>query len=772
MDTKLVNMCVSNRDNNSKTVKMVLVNKSKTLDLAGLPPDEPDPGLPDDLRIQVISATVQKMEENEKVFFSKRDTFSSSLMSKSGSLPVTPRSSRPCSKHDTGINRTIQNSEVALNHKNSAISRSYSSPRQYTLSASRGYRSANGIVDNLRPSTRSNLLSRDASYFDYDVNEDVPLESLRTYKPRKIRVVQTDDIYVRACSFLGITASQTYIKQVTTTREVCMANTSLSYLTIKPIAISLVRDYYIQVLDVSGNDLGPLGVMYLSEMLVMNDSIIELNISNTNPGRPGLEALAKNLPQNKTLTILRLESNSLDHTETDFLVQIMKNAPTITELYLGHNNLGYEGAKLLAQELEENTTLRTLDLQWNHFRKQSASQLCNAIKMNKGLHMLNLSWNGLGKEGCIALARSLPKNTSLQNLDLTNNRIDVVALPFLLHGLVRNTSIQSLNLSKNPMTTEGAKAVVRAITGAPKLNIKYLNIDDIPVDKDFTRLVKKLQEKKYITVEHGVEMYSAIELEMKEHDPHDLNRFDPVMVIIEYMRIDNLRLIDMFGYLDIDGRGLVSRDNLRQGVATLGLPLTEYHLDCIMHDIDSKKDGYLDLEEFMVAQRDMSKVIIQRTTKAKKKGKEDQGLKELRKILKELVEKRNKRNKEKAQSKMNSAFTGAVNKVKAINKEEKRRASIISAGESNSSTETNDQNNLGKSVSLANILQSSDKLSTLQLPSLQREDTFDIETLPLHELESNEDGFKTSRAQFDNFVMETVRETTETNFGNEISFVV
>jgi hypothetical protein len=121
---------------------------------------------------------------------------------------------------------------------------------------------------------------------------------------------------------------------------------------------------------------------------------------------------------------------------------------------------------------------------------------------------------------------------------------------------------------------------------------------------------------------------------------------------------------------------------------------------------------------------------------------------------------------------MNSAFTGAVNKVKAINKEEKRRASIISAGESNSSTETYDQNNLGKSLSLANILQSSDKMSTLQLPSLQREDTFDIETLPLHEVESNEDGFKTSRAQFDNFVMETVRETTETNFGNEISFVV
>ena len=76
-----------------------------------------------------------------------------------------------------------------------------------------------------------------------------------------------------------------------------------------------------------------------------------------------------------------------------------------------------------------------------------------------------------------------------------------------------------------------------------------------------------MQADRNITVDHGVEMYSAIELEMKEHDPHDLNRFDPVMVLVEYMRIDNLRLIDLFQFFDTAGRGLVSRDDLRNGVA-------------------------------------------------------------------------------------------------------------------------------------------------------------------------------------------------------------
>jgi hypothetical protein len=117
------------------------------------------------------------------------------------------------------------------------------------------------------------------------------------------------------------------------------------------------------------------------------------------------------------------------------------------------------------------------------------------------------------------------------------------------------------------MTTEGVKAVIRAITGASGVALRYLNIDDIPVDKEFTQLVRTLQEQRDINVDHGVEMYGAIELTIKEHDPHDLNRFDPVMVLMEYMRIDNLRLIDLFGYFDTSGRGLVSRDNLRTGIA-------------------------------------------------------------------------------------------------------------------------------------------------------------------------------------------------------------
>lgn len=81
------------------------------------------------------------------------------------------------------------------------------------------------------------------------------------------------------------------------------------------------------------------------------------------------------------------------------------------------------------------------------------------------------------------------------------------------------------------------------------------------------QLLKKLQGKKTIRVEHGEKLASGLAVITREHDPNDLNRFEPVMVLVEYMRIDNLRLIDFFQYMDTSNRGQLSKSDLRDGVA-------------------------------------------------------------------------------------------------------------------------------------------------------------------------------------------------------------
>ncbi|XP_056012930.1 leucine-rich repeat-containing protein 74A-like isoform X2 [Ostrea edulis] len=492
--------------------------------------------------------------------------------------------------------------------------------------------------------------------FDFDEGEETALVDLKSYKPPPRIITKTREMYHIACVMCGVVPLRHFVKQCTG-RYVNLNSVMLSAKSVKPIAISLVMDSRVVDFDVSENNIGPLGTMYLSEMMTRNNYITELNLNCTCPGKDGLRVLSESLPLNKSLEILRLESNKIQHTETHLINSLIEKVRNLKELYLGHNAIGYEGGCTLAKCLEDNTTLRVLDLQWNHIRKESAAALCKSLSGNVGLRTLDVSWNGLGKEGCIALATSLPKNVYLKSLVITSNRIDMLSLRFLLHGLVRNRTLVSLEMGRNPITTEGAKAVVRAVQSSKVSPLQRLCLDDISVDEQFVLFMKELYDKKGTRVTHGELLSTGNVVEEKQHDPHDLNRFDPVMVLVEYMRIDNLRLIDFFQYLDTNSRERLSKSDFREGVANLCLPLTEHHLDIVMEKVDLKKDGYVDLEEFMTVHREVSRQITLRTTKAKSKKKEDEGLVSLRKILKEIVEKRNKSHKEKARERSQKKYS-------------------------------------------------------------------------------------------------------------------
>lgn len=506
---------------------------------------------------------------------------------------------------------------------------------------------------------------RDNSDFEYDQDEDIKLDDLKTVMLPKKRLFRTDDLYSAACSLCKVTPVSNFLRQCSSF-QIDLKNSFLSAQDVKAIAISLVKDHRISSLDISGNEIGAIGVMYIGEMMVENSCIIELNLSGTIPGKDGLQALAELLKNNKSLQILRLEENRIQHTEMQYIIDIIQNVPSLQELYLGHNALGFEGGNMLAKILETNTTLRVLDLQWNQIRKDTAKAICKAVGENKTLWTLNLSWNGLGKEGCIELAQSLKKNTRLSDLNVASNRIDMTSLRFLLHGLVHNKGLRFIQLGRNPLTTEGAKAVIKAIQKSKCSNVENIQLEDISVDEEFLDLLKELKETKSVKVTHGELINGGNAITEKEHDPHDLNRFDPVLVLVEYMRIDNLRLIDFFQYLDTGSRERLSKSNFRDGVANLGIPLTEHHLDIIMEKLDIKKDGVVDLEEFMTVHREVSRQITQRTTRAKSKKKEDEGLIGLRKIIKEIIEKRNKTNKEKASTK--AADNSTRDKIVSKNK--------------------------------------------------------------------------------------------------------
>ncbi|KAK7097534.1 hypothetical protein V1264_004494 [Littorina saxatilis] len=505
----------------------------------------------------------------------------------------------------------------------------------------------------------------DDDYFDYDRGED----QLVTEREAQRKSKDIEPMYHRACERLGIRPSLAFLRQCTITC-VTLRAANLSASDVKAISIVLVRDKKVRILDLSYNNLGALGVSYIAEMLQANVAIQDVDLSGTNPERAGVRALSETLRFNSTITRLRLEDNRIEHTESEYLAEIMRNVPSLQGLFLGNNNLGYLGGTAIAAAMTQNNTMLTLDLQWNHIRKNSAKVICRALEHNEYIRTLNLSWNGLGKEGCLALAYSLPENVTLRELDISCNRIDLQALAFLLHAVCLNRVLRTLKMGHNPLTTEGVKAMITAIGNAKDCSVTHIDITGIPVDTEFVRILKKIQETRELTVKHDPALSLSTVNRKKDFEGTELDRYDPLLVLFEYMKLDNLRIIDMFQYMDTKKREKLSKGNIRDGLVTLRIPLHESAIDTIFKGMDLNKDGFVTLDEMVKMARVWQSIVTQRTIKAKQKKKEDKGLKDLHNILKNLIKKRKEDNEAENKKKMEDQRKMAEEKEKA---EEKKK---------------------------------------------------------------------------------------------------
>jgi len=88
-------------------------------------------------------------------------------------------------------------------------------------------------------------------------------------------------------------------------------------------------------LDLKDNDIDVVGMMYLSEALIQNQSLTELNLEGNKIGDEGIKHLAQSLFQNKTLMTLNLVDNHIGEEGIKCLAESLKNNSSLTNLDLG-----------------------------------------------------------------------------------------------------------------------------------------------------------------------------------------------------------------------------------------------------------------------------------------------------------------------------------------------------------------------------------------------------------------------------------------------------
>ncbi|CAH1801710.1 unnamed protein product, partial [Owenia fusiformis] len=286
--------------------------------------------------------------------------------------------------------------------------------------------------------------------------------------------------------------------------------------------------------------------------------------------------------------------NHLKDDSAPLFAKVIENNIHLKDVNLSHNDFRGSGAVALGLSLRNNDTIEYMDLSWNHLRGRGAISIGIGLKENLGLKILKLGWNGFANDGAETIGKALARNSTLLELDLTNNRIGTIGLGHIVKGLQKNYTLVALKLGHNPLRMVACETILQSIIKHSSIALKELDLRDIPVSKDFNKLLKQVRQTRIFVTVTGQELVG--DLIEGEDDGLDWNK-DPRTVLFEYMKREGFRVIDLFKKLDTDNSNSLTRNEFKNGLLDIEVPLTESQLDKLLDIVDEDKSGDVELNK-------------------------------------------------------------------------------------------------------------------------------------------------------------------------------
>ena len=180
--------------------------------------------------------------------------------------------------------------------------------------------------------------------------------------------------------------------------------------------VNVINVQQISHLDLSGNNIGPLGCLEICKLLKCRESQLSwLNLMGNQLTDEGAKYLAEAINNNNCqLRMLNLSTNKISDIGAQHLAEaINNNNCQLHTLNLTNNNISHIGAQHLAEAINNNNCqLRTLILTANNISDIGVQHLAEAINNNNcQLRMLNLLYNSNITEAGKQHARSLQSNS-------------------------------------------------------------------------------------------------------------------------------------------------------------------------------------------------------------------------------------------------------------------------------------------------------------------------------------------------------------------------
>lgn len=414
-------------------------------------------------------------------------------------------------------------------------------------------------------------------------------------------VVQT---YEAACTKLNIVPS-TSVKTNLVKKVFSQKYNQLQANDCKAICYALVDNMHVHQIEFEQNGLCDISINHLSQVITPSSFITHVTLTDNALKSQGAQLVCESVKKNNMIEYLDLSGNGFVESDGKIFRDMIENAHSLSELYLARNSLMDVGVKEIAIALESTMTLKVLDLQWNHIRLGGAVAIGEAIEENCSLQVLNLAWNGLYKEGAEAIGDALKVNETLKEIDLTCNRLSEECFAKILLGLDVNNTLEVLRLGQNHISCTGAEFILRKIFDNKTSGIKMLDFGNQEVKETFVQLYNDLRVQRGVHVIYGMVWDSrrkSLSTSGEDDDELALLSLNPLTVLMECMRLQNFRLIDLFKSLDTNKSNMVCINELCDGLLRVGVPVKRTMLLKLLSRLDKDNNKQLDFGEMVEAQ--------------------------------------------------------------------------------------------------------------------------------------------------------------------------
>ncbi|KAM3137602.1 hypothetical protein pb186bvf_010216 [Paramecium bursaria] len=154
------------------------------------------------------------------------------------------------------------------------------------------------------------------------------------------------------------------------------------------ILADILRNFpNVGIIDLKGNNIGPIGFLDLFQSLKNNIALRQLSLQwNTiclNNNLQALELFYQAMCINKTLTHLDLQNNRLGVSSAGILANIIRNNPQLKTIDLRFNELGNQGVRLLISAAAANGYIVSVEVQGNGATEETIRELNQILVQNR-----------------------------------------------------------------------------------------------------------------------------------------------------------------------------------------------------------------------------------------------------------------------------------------------------------------------------------------------------------------------------------------------------